>query len=546
MANSSVLARLPVRGTVVDSVGPADAFKIPLLNADGKLNVSLLDNGSPIYNVLGISYGTISFDTPAVTPNAPTTGVKLFLDANQIFQTVDSAGLISPLGGGGVGGGTNANWAATSGASFILNKPLLGTAAYTNSTAYATAAQGILANTASQPGHTHVASDITDLSVALASKAPLDNPNFTGVVTGVTKTMVGLGAVDNTSDVDKPISTAQQTALNFKSDIGHTHTVSEITDFTSVLSNALITSTYSTAIPDATYSVAVGGATAQPASTWKTKTLVQALDTILFPTILASVASAKSLSLAWHTNSTLKTSPVEVGVVHALAFSYTFNQGQITNGTGLSGPVLVGTVVGNTTVSGVGLTGSQIFTIGQLFSNVAIVSGTNTWTVSVNYDVGTGTYYDNKGVVGTNLDSSRVAGSISSQISVQGLYPYYVLKSPVVFTDAQFKSAIAAGVATAIHANAQLTKYVASASGTLSVPYNMSGQYLGVAYAASNTQKTLYFVTTLDSGAITAVFSPKTTLTTSGAGGLWVNQSYNYHISSGPLTNSAATIELRV
>jgi hypothetical protein len=74
----------------------------------------------------------------------------------------------------------------------------------------------------------------------------------------------------------------------------------------------------------------------------------------------------------------------------------------------------------------------------------------------------------------------------------------------------------------------------------------MSGQYLGVAYAASNTQKTLYFVTTLDSGAITAVFSPKTTLTTSGAGGLWVNQSYNYHISSGPLTNSAATIELRV
>lgn len=35
---------------------------------------------------------------------------------------------------------------------------------------------------------------------------------------GVTKTQVGLGNVDNTSDADKPVSTAQQTALNAKED----------------------------------------------------------------------------------------------------------------------------------------------------------------------------------------------------------------------------------------------------------------------------------------------------------------------------------------
>lgn len=39
----------------------------------------------------------------------------------------------------------------------------------------------------------------------------------------VTKTQVGLGNVDNTADMDKPVSTATQAALNGKSDIGHNH-----------------------------------------------------------------------------------------------------------------------------------------------------------------------------------------------------------------------------------------------------------------------------------------------------------------------------------
>ena len=43
--------------------------------------------------------------------------------------------------------------------------------------------------------------------------APLNNPTFTGTVSGLTATMVGLGNVNNTSDVDKPISTATQIAL---------------------------------------------------------------------------------------------------------------------------------------------------------------------------------------------------------------------------------------------------------------------------------------------------------------------------------------------
>lgn len=59
-------------------------------------------------------------------------------------------------------------------------------------------------------------SEQTDLQNALNLKAPINSPTFTGTVSGITKGMVGLGAVDNTSDLDKPISTATQTALNNK------------------------------------------------------------------------------------------------------------------------------------------------------------------------------------------------------------------------------------------------------------------------------------------------------------------------------------------
>jgi hypothetical protein len=47
---------------------------------------------------------------------------------------------------------------------------------------------------------------------ALAAKAPLASPTFTGTVSGISKGMVGLGNVDNTADASKPVSTAQAAA----------------------------------------------------------------------------------------------------------------------------------------------------------------------------------------------------------------------------------------------------------------------------------------------------------------------------------------------
>lgn len=77
----------------------------------------------------------------------------------------------------------------------LTGKPTLGTAAATAATDYATAAQGAAADSALQP-----------------------NGNGSGL-TGLTKGQVGLGNVDNTSDANKPVSTATQTALDLKANL---------------------------------------------------------------------------------------------------------------------------------------------------------------------------------------------------------------------------------------------------------------------------------------------------------------------------------------
>ena len=80
---------------------------------------------------------------------------------------------------------------------------------------------------------------------ALDLKANLESPTFTGTVSGITSAMVGLGDASNTSDANKPVSSAQQTALNLKANLESptfTGTVSGITSAMVGLGNANNTS----------------------------------------------------------------------------------------------------------------------------------------------------------------------------------------------------------------------------------------------------------------------------------------------------------------
>ena len=71
-----------------------------------------------------------------------------------------------------------------------------------------------------------IARAVASLIAHIANKS---NPH------SVTKAQVGLGNADNTSDVNKPISSATQTALNGKSDKTHKHKIADISDMPTAL-----------------------------------------------------------------------------------------------------------------------------------------------------------------------------------------------------------------------------------------------------------------------------------------------------------------------
>ena len=116
---------------------------------------------------------------------------------------------------------------------------------------------GLTGITAAQVGaaavsHTQAIGTITGLDTSLAGKEPA-NANIqshigsTANPHSVTKTQVGLGSVDNTSDAAKPVSTATQAALNLK----------EPADSTIIKESELSSSTTSTSTTTAANSAAV-------------------------------------------------------------------------------------------------------------------------------------------------------------------------------------------------------------------------------------------------------------------------------------------------
>jgi hypothetical protein len=83
------------------------------------------------------------------------------------------------------------------------------------------AAATIADATTSLKGKIQLAGDLAGTAASptvpgLALKAPIESPTFSGTVSGITKAMVGLANADNTSDVNKPVSTAAQIAMSLK------------------------------------------------------------------------------------------------------------------------------------------------------------------------------------------------------------------------------------------------------------------------------------------------------------------------------------------
>jgi hypothetical protein len=303
--------------------------------------------------------------------------------------------------------------------------------------------------------------------------------------------------------------------------------------------SGLLGTIYNTTIPDSTTNIAVGGASAgTAASVWKTRSVVEILDTILFPTINASISGNKSVDLTVSGGG----GTLEVGTTTARVLTATFSPGSITNGNGTAGPALVGTAT-QYTFTGTGISStsqaSNILSLGT----PAIVFGSNSWAVTVAHNAGTGDYYDNKGNIGTNLNASRVSGTTSDAASaptIDGIYPYFWGLADSQLTLNQIISAIQAGSA---------NKVLSSASGTITITFNATtAKFLWFAHDATYTTKSIWYVNALNTGSIggsTNLFGSVQTGNVNSPTSLWSSRSFKAYITNYATTTGSDSMQLR-
>lgn len=172
--------------------------------------------------------GTLSISkNPTTLPSSPAGSLIIMGQNNSVNSTLDSISFAAPSKFlGRRAGGNNASKSALSADDVIVR---LGGRGYDGSS-YSSAERGYIDVRASQAWNTSAhGTKVTISTTANGTTTGVDtlivsangttvNSALTvnGTVTGINSSMVGLGNVDNTSDADKPVSTATQTELDDK------------------------------------------------------------------------------------------------------------------------------------------------------------------------------------------------------------------------------------------------------------------------------------------------------------------------------------------
>ena len=210
-----------------------DAHKNNTTNAHGIPDISLLATDADVLDALNTakSYTDTKKQTIDNSINSLSTNLYSYADTKKTEAITAAEAYGDSIGQTAASfatGEVSAHNSDTSSVHGIADTLLLATKSYADSaassaqTAAITEAGSSLSTHASDTTNVHGIADTSALALtatvnsALNLKAPLSSPTFTGTVAGITKTMVGLGSVDNTADSAKPVSTATQTALDLK------------------------------------------------------------------------------------------------------------------------------------------------------------------------------------------------------------------------------------------------------------------------------------------------------------------------------------------
>jgi hypothetical protein len=313
------------------------------------------------------------------------------------------------------------------------------------------------------------------------------------------------------------------------------------------------TSLYASSIADGVLSGALGGATSEAASVWKTRTLSQVFDLLLFPTQYPTY-TIPTLVLSGTQSGTKE---VGVSITQALTLTATKNDaGAFTTLTIKKNGANVSTSSSLTAVA-VGAIASQFgyadpnnpnasYTI-TYSETVAVPYSSITWSASSVYSAGLAKK-DNKNISDTRAFAVRSAGApqsgasdlTASTVIVTGIYPYYWGKRAATSgkpTAAQIAGFIQAGTA---------NKVLTDASGTITITFDASSEYVWVAHEASLTNKTKWYNTALNQGNIGAgqfIEAPVQYNVTSSQG-YWTGISFDIYIS-GSATNTSGSYQLQ-
>ena len=215
----------------------------------------------------------------------------------------------------------------------------------------------------------------------------------------------------------------------------------------------------------------------------------------------------------------------EVGSSFSVTLTFNFNRGQILGklDNGIWNPTMLQDYRAGIATSYLlnGVSGSN----NSASFNVTTVLGTNTLNGSVTYATGV----QPKDSKNNNYDNPLPSGTSPIQsTSFEGIYPYFYYKSTSPITPAIMQSAIA---------NGQATKVLASSTGTITIPFAANGEYIAVAYPATSTTKTIWYVNALDNGDIPGgLLGAANTLSCNSPTNLWNNVNFKIHVSSGLIT----------
>lgn len=313
---------------------------------------------------------------------------------------------------------------------------------------------------------------------------------------------------------------------------------------------------YSSKIDNNVTSNPLGGAAAALASVWKTRTIVDVLDLLLFPTQLPTY-TVPVLTISGTQSGTRE---VGVGITQVLTLTGIKNDaGAFTTLTLKRGSTTIST---SSSLSAIGAT-AVAEQFGYANPNNPNYSYTITYsdTLNVPYSTlswsGTSVYgiglvkQDNKNasdtrtfaVRSTSAPQSAASDLTTNSLSVTGIYPYFWGK--VAATSGKPTAAQIAGF---IQAGAPGTsnKVLADASGTITITFDASSEYVWVAHEASLTNKTKWYNTANNLGNIGAgnfIESPVQQNVTSPQG-YWTAVSFDIYIS-GAATNTSGSYQLQ-